>query len=72
MTRYRREEFDEGVRIENVYVSRATDKALLCVIDDEEKWIPKSVVHDDSEVWKEFDEGTLILKTWFAEKEGLA
>lgn len=37
-----------------------------------EAWIPKSVVHEDSEVWSEKegeDEGELFVFQWFAEKE---
>jgi hypothetical protein len=34
-------------------------------------WVPKSVVHDDSEVFEEGQEGRLVLHSWFAEKEGL-
>jgi hypothetical protein len=33
-------------------------------------WVPKSQVHDDSEVYSEDDEGTLIVTAWFAEKQG--
>ena len=34
-------------------------------------WVPKSVVHDDSEVYGIGHEGKLVVKEWFAEKEGL-
>lgn len=34
-------------------------------------WVPKSVIHDDSEVWKTFTEGNLIVTKWWAEKRGL-
>ncbi len=35
-------------------------------------WIPKSVIHDDSEVYDESTEtGELVVFNWFAEKEGL-
>lgn len=48
---------------------RETDKAVLCVLADEtQRWIPKSVVHDDSEVWKKGDDGKLVVKRWWAEK----
>lgn len=42
-------------------------------LDQDEVWIPKSVVHADSEVYdsKENNEGKLVLKRWFADKEGL-
>ena len=37
-------------------------------------WIPKSVLDDDSEVYDEDknSEGEVVVKTWWAEKEGLA
>ena len=34
-------------------------------------WIPKSLISDDSEVWKKGDEGKLVVPEWFAIKEGL-
>jgi hypothetical protein len=33
-------------------------------------WIPLSLIHDDSEVYDEGHEGTLIVAEWFAEKKG--
>ncbi len=50
---------------------RETPKAILVVIEDDEVWVPKSVVHDDSEVYEEGHEGTLVLHEWWARKEGL-
>jgi hypothetical protein len=35
-------------------------------------WVPKSVVHEDSEVSGRGDEGELFVKTWWAEKNGCA
>lgn len=49
-----------------------TRKAILVQIDDEEYWIPKSQVEDDSEVYQSGDEGELVVTSWFAEKEGLS
>lgn len=48
-------------------------KALFINIEGEEKWVPKSCIHDDSEVFDGEDNstGTLIVKRWWAEKEGL-
>lgn len=64
-----------GVSLGEARVKRSTDKALLVVLldrDEEERWIPRSQVHDDSEVFDEENrEGTLIVSAWFAEKEGL-
>lgn len=50
---------------------RETDKAVLFELDGEEIWIPKSVIHADSEVWSESDEpGSLVVNRWWAEKNG--
>jgi len=55
-------------------VRHETDKAILFEnSDDEQIWVPKSVIHDDSEVWADADdkrEGELIVKQWWAEKNG--
>ena len=61
----------ETVEIEDVTVEAETDLALLCIIEEKQRWIPKSVVHEDSEVSGEGDSGTVIIMRWFAEKEGL-
>ena len=48
---------EETVELEDVSVEAETDLALLCNIDDKKHWIPKSVVHEDSEVSSEGDTG---------------
>ena len=50
---------------------KETDKALLCAIGELEIWIPQSQIYDDSEVWKEDDEGTLVISEWIAKQKGL-
>lgn len=61
----------KGVRIEDCFVKKETEKAILVVIPSvEEKWIPKSQVHDDSEIWKEGMTGCLVITQWLAEKNG--
>lgn len=55
----------------NVLCIGQTPKAIRVVIDGEYHWIPQSCVHEDSEVWKEGDEGTLVVPEWFAIKNGL-
>jgi hypothetical protein len=67
---------DDGVSLGEGEVIRGTDKALLVRLDDvgEEKWIPKSVIHADSEVFDESNEngiGNVVVMAWWAEKEGL-
>lgn len=49
----------------------ATGDAILVIIDDEEYWIPKSHILDESEVWKNGDEGTLVITQWIAEQKEL-
>jgi len=57
----------------DVVAKRATEKALLCEIDGEDIWVPKSVIHDDSEVYDDEDnsQGLLAVKKWWAESNGL-
>ena len=56
-------------------VLRSTPKALLVALEDigEEKWIPRSVIHDDSELYDECDHdaGEVVVKAWWAQKEQL-
>lgn len=59
-------------RINDCRVKRATDKAILVEVDGEEAWIPQSQIDDESEVWKDGDEGTLVIPLWLAEAKGLA
>jgi hypothetical protein len=56
-------------------IIRETEKAVLARIDDKEIWIPKSCIHDDSEAFsteKDQNEGTIVVKRWWAEKNGHA
>jgi hypothetical protein len=64
---------EDVVSFEGVVVKADTDKAALCVIPgyDEEFWIPKSQIHDDSEVWHKGDEGKLVITQWIAEQKRL-
>jgi hypothetical protein len=58
-------------------VLRGTAKALYCKIQvtktsSVDMWIPKSVIHEDSEIHDETTRtGKLVLKQWWAVKEGL-
>ena len=54
-------------------IVRESAAAILVEIEDHagEHWIPKAVIHDDSEVWEEKGStGNLVVQEWFAEKEG--
>jgi len=62
-----------GFNVGQAEVRRETDKALLIYIEDigDEVWVPKSVIHDDSEIWEAGQEaGELVVTEWFAHKAG--
>lgn len=61
----------DKVEFEGVRGIKATSQALLCAIDNKEIWVPQSQIDDDSEVYDEGHEGTLIVSEWWATKEGL-
>lgn len=61
----------EYVFFNNVTAVRDTPKALIVQIEAEEYVIPKSQIHDDSEVYKEGHTGKLIIPKWLAENEEL-
>jgi hypothetical protein len=66
-------EYDEdSVAVDGVYCVRETDRAILVTVGEEEVWVPKSQIHDDSEVFGSKEglnnEGTLIVRAWLAEK----
>lgn len=64
--------FRDPFRLEGVTAAFATKKALQVKLPDGQcMWVPKSVIHDDSEVWKLDQTGTLIVQGWWAEREGL-
>lgn len=71
---------NDGHNLGNAQLVRTTDKAILVSVDElidseweGEIWVPKSVVHDDSEVYSGSTEsGDLIVKTWWAEDKGYA
>ena len=64
----------ESYSIEGCTIKHETEKAVLVEsenLPDDEMWVPKSQIHDDSEIWKLNDTGDLLVNMWFAEKEGL-
>lgn len=48
-----------------------TRMAILCDFGDKEVWIPKSQIHDNSEVWKKGQKGEVMVAIWLAEELGL-
>jgi hypothetical protein len=63
---------DSWVEYQNVDVLKDTPKALLCLIEGKEYWIPRSQISDDSEVYSlDSSGGTLIITEWIAKGKGL-
>lgn len=62
----------QGYVIEKAECLKQSEKAILVSAPDfdDDEWIPQSQITDDSEVWKEGDEGKLVVTEWFAEKKG--
>lgn len=56
---------------EGVKSIKSTDKALLCLIDGKEVWIPRSQIHEDSEVYEDDHEGKLVVSEWIAKEKEL-
>jgi len=64
---------DQVVRIDDCWAVRATEKAVLVRLPDgQQVWFPQSQIDDASEVWREGDEGTLVVSEWIAEQKELA
>lgn len=55
---------------------RQTDLAILVQLQDGKRWsktvlwVPKSVLHDDSEVYAPGTSGKLVVSAWWAEEQG--
>lgn len=65
---------DEPTTYDDVEVIQVTDNSLLCDVDGEEVWIPKSQLLPNSELKEESkigDVGTLIIPYWLAENRGI-
>ena len=64
----------EGFNVGHAVVLRESDKSILVRLeeDGEETWVPKSQIHDDSEVWKADQSGDLIVSNWIAAQKGWA
>lgn len=65
----------EGHELGEGIVLRTTESAVLVLVEGEEIWVPKSLLHDDSEIDEDSekdDEGTLVVPLWWAEQEGHA
>ncbi len=59
------------VTIQDVDAVKETEKAILIYHDGMEAWIPKSQIHEDSEVYAEGHSGDLVIPKWLAKQKGL-
>lgn len=58
-----------------VTVIRMSPKAILVNYENDEQWVPKSQIHDDSGVYSKTaigNTGELVMPRWLAEKKGWA
>lgn len=69
-------DFRDKAEFEGCVVIRATANAVLIRgLEEEDIWIPKSQIDDDSEVWNDTTDGKgpgrLIISEWCATEKGL-
>lgn len=64
---------EETFSIPDITCLFETDKALKCSREEypEPFWVPKSQVHEDSEVFETGHVGTLVVTLWWAEQHSL-
>lgn len=58
--------------IEQAVIVAETEDAI-CVLApefDEDTWIPSRQVHDDFPIYRDGEEGDLLVKDWWAERQG--
>ena len=60
---------EDKISLGFVETRKETNRAIYVEdVDSKCFWVPKSVLHDDSEVWKKDQEGNLVVFEWWAEK----
>jgi len=67
--RYR--EKDQNMEFDGATCLRESEKAVLVSVGACEVWIPKALIHDDSEVYKADTSGVLVIPEWLAVEKGL-
>lgn len=68
-------EGNDPVTFEDCEGIRLNQSLLMLLVScdswDKDYWIPRSLIHDDSEVYRPGTTGTLIIPRWIAEKKGM-
>jgi len=67
----KREDGNELVEFPDSVCVGESQLAIRVMIDGHGYWIPKSLIHDDSEVYKRDTNGVLIIPRWLAEEKRL-
>lgn len=68
---------EEDLTLEHAKIVQATPRAVLVESDELAElgesplWIPQVAIHDDSEIWRKGDVGSLTIKGWWAKKRRL-
>lgn len=62
---------DKFVTIGDVQSLSESPRAVLVYAKGREHWIPKSQIHDESEVYERDQWGDLIITKWIAKERGL-
>lgn len=61
---------DDCEIFEDCVVKKVTQKACLLAIEDNEYWVPKSVIdEEESDIIEQDNVGTFYIQRWFVEKE---
>lgn len=71
---------DKGISLGQSTATRESDRALLVQIEASviglktggtvKIWVPKSQIHDDSEVFQNGQSGKLVVTEWLAKEKG--
>lgn len=63
---------EETATIRGVSCTMDTAKAIKVTdFAGFEEWVPRSQIHDDSEVWERGHTGDLVVSGWWAQKNGI-
>ncbi len=65
---------DLTIELEVERVKRVTDKALLCLVDGVDYWIPRSQIVEGGTLDADADEdsgGDMLVTAWWAHERGL-
>ena len=62
---------DPWVEMEDCTIEHVTDAAILLIHQDDQFWVPKSVIQNPEDFEKGDTACLVLVKEWFARKQGL-